>query len=103
MVNIVENAIQYTPGGSIVLRTYACEGGVIMEVTDSGMGIPSEDIPHIFERFYRTHQARALRSGGTGLGLAIVSRIVDMHSGRIEVESQPDRGTIFRVWLPCAG
>ena len=103
LVNLVENALQYTPGGgSVVVKTYPSEDGVITAVSDTGVGIAREELPNIFERFYRSEGARQLRSGGTGLGLAIVKRIVDIHKGNIEVESTLGAGTTFRVWLPAS-
>jgi PAS domain S-box-containing protein len=99
--NLLSNAITYTPlAGQITLRTYVDEGGVVIEIQDTGIGIAEEDIPHIFERFYRADKARSSHSGGTGLGLAIVKKIVDLHDGRIEVQSVVEKGTTFRVWLP---
>jgi PAS domain S-box-containing protein len=99
--NLVENALQYTPrGGRIALSTYAQENKAVFEVSDSGIGIAAEELPHIFERFYRTDKARSTHTGGAGLGLAIAKKIVEGHRGRITVESQPDHGTTFRVYLP---
>ena len=71
-------------------------------MTDTGIGIPSRDIPRIFERFYRVDRARSRETGGTGLGLAIVKHVVDNHGGIVEVESELGRGTTFRVRLPVA-
>jgi len=99
--NLVENALQYTPrGGKIAVSTYAQENKAVFEVSDSGIGIAADELPHIFERFYRTDKARSTHTGGAGLGLAIAKKIVEGHRGRITVESQPDRGTTFRVYLP---
>jgi signal transduction histidine kinase len=99
--NLVENALQYTPrGGKIALSTYAQENKAVFEVSDSGIGIAADELPHIFERFYRTDKARSTHTGGAGLGLAIAKKIVEGHRGRITVESQPDRGTTFRIYLP---
>lgn len=99
--NLVENALQYTPrGGSIQVSTYAQEGKAVFEVRDSGIGIAPDELPHIFERFYRTDKARSTHTGGAGLGLAIAKKIVEAHKGRITVESQTDCGTTFRVYLP---
>lgn len=101
--NLMENAINYTlGGGSVTLRTYAQAGGVIAQISDTGIGIAPEEIPHIFDRFYRSTRAHQIRAGGTGLGLAITRRIIEVHGGRIEVESNPGKGSAFRIWLPAA-
>ncbi len=101
MTNLLENALNYTPDGGIVaVRSYFTDGCVVAEFEDTGVGIEAEDIPRIFDRFYRAAAARALQSGGSGLGLAIVKKIVQTHGGTITVESNPGQGSIFRVWLP---
>lgn len=98
LTNLLENASQYTPeNGSIGLRTSMVDRMVVMEVRDSGIGIHADDLPHIFERFYRADKARSLKSGGMGLGLAITKRLVDMHGGKIEVSSTLGSGTVFKV------
>lgn len=97
LANLVENAISYTPdGGSISIE---CRRGVI-EVRDSGIGISAEALPNIFERFYRTEDARHRHKTGSGLGLAIVKRVIEMHNGTVEVVSVVGKGTTFRVRLP---
>jgi PAS domain S-box-containing protein len=99
--NLLSNALNYTPsGGKVTLKMIAQDDVVVVEVCDTGMGINPEDMPHIFDRFFRADRARRTDQGGTGLGLAIVKKIVELHSGKIEVESTPDVGTTFRVWLP---
>ncbi|MBX6378393.1 MAG: HAMP domain-containing protein [Clostridia bacterium] len=99
---LVENAVQYTPpGGRIDVRLAAENGEARLQVSDTGTGIAAEDLPHIFERFYRADRAR--RRGGTGLGLAIARGIVERHGGAIEVESTAGVGTTFTVRLPLAG
>jgi len=99
--NLLNNAIQYTEsGGSIMLKTRSCGNEIIFEVSDTGIGISEVDIPHIFERFYRSDKARSAKTGGTGLGLAIAKKIVDAHHGRIEVSSRFREGSTFRVFLP---
>ncbi len=106
LTNLVSNAIRYTPaGGSIVVRSALEEAGqsgtdwVIIEVEDSGIGIPPVDLPMIFERFYRgTNVSPTIP--GTGLGLAILKDIIELHDGHIEVESQEGRGSTFRIRLP---
>jgi signal transduction histidine kinase len=100
VVNLLENAVNYTPpGGSITLRTRMNDTGVAVEVIDTGIGIGKDDLPYIFDRFYRADAARTSGSGGTGLGLAIVKKIVEMHDGAIEVESRPGEGSCFRITL----
>jgi len=105
--NLVENAIYYTPaGGEIVVSTSKeeMEGRVWATVTvaDTGIGIPEEELPHIFKRFFRGEKPRMTQISGTGLGLAIVKEIVELHGGRVIVESQADAGTTFTIWLPLA-
>ncbi|MCY0884556.1 MAG: ATP-binding protein [Firmicutes bacterium] len=105
-LNLVTNAIQYTPrGGRITVGGQAVAGEVAVSVRDTGIGIPAQDLPRIFERFYRVDRARSRASGGTGLGLAIVKHIVEIHRGRVEVSSTVGQGTTFVVWLPeeCDG
>ncbi len=72
-----------------------------IEIKDNGIGIPAEHLSRVFERFYRVDKARSREAGGTGLGLAIVRQIVSAHQGKIEVESSPDVGSTFRIFLPC--
>ena len=74
--------------------------GVVLEVSDTGIGIPQESLPRIFERFYRVDKGRSRDEGGTGLGLAIVKHVVQAHGGQVDVESRMGRGTAFRVKLP---
>lgn len=101
--NLFENAINYTPaGGQITCTLAASADSVCLTVADTGMGISPADLPHVFERFYRSADARALLSSGSGLGLAIARKIVELHAGRITVESQLHAGTTFRVSLPLA-
>ena len=80
----------------------ALRGQVEVTVSDTGRGIPSEELPHIFDRFYRADRARSRQHGGAGLGLSIVQAIVSAHGGRISAESQPGAGTTIRVCLPAA-
>jgi len=103
LLNLVDNAIKYTPkGGQVTLGLRRAKGWAVLSVTDTGVGIPAEDLPHIFERFYRVDKARSRAAGGTGLGLPIVQWIVQAHGGRIEAQSEPGKGTTFTVWLPRA-
>ena len=100
---LTDNALKYTPeGGLICLRTYTnAAGEACMEVQDSGIGVSSEDMQHMFDRFYRSDPARTRQSGGTGLGLAIARWIVDHHGGHIEVLSREGLGTRMTVCLPA--
>lgn len=104
IINIVSNAIKYTPdGGNIRLRLADCGNTVEIAVSDNGVGIPEEDIPHLFERFYRVEKARSSDKGGTGLGLAIAREFAEAHGGTISVESRVSEGTTFTVTLPKEG
>lgn len=102
VANLLENAIKYTPeGGKITITARSRDDSAIVEVTDNGIGIPLEDQPRIFERFYRVDRSRSREMGGTGLGLAIVKHIVQVHGGTVEVESVPGAGSTFRFKLPA--
>ncbi|EIZ4012517.1 PAS domain-containing protein [Listeria monocytogenes] len=101
LINLLSNAINYTPvDGKVEVKLIEQEAEVIIEVTDNGIGIPAKDIDRVFERFYRVDKARSRHSGGTGLGLSIVKHLVENCGGRIEVESQEEVGSTFRVTLP---
>ncbi|SDW96129.1 two-component system, OmpR family, phosphate regulon sensor histidine kinase PhoR [Marininema mesophilum] len=101
VINLVANAMAYTPaGGSITVTTGLEETSWWLQVEDTGVGIPSEDLPRIFERFYRVDKARSRDSGGTGLGLAIVKHLVEAHRGTIDVESQVGKKTVFTLRFP---
>jgi signal transduction histidine kinase len=103
VVNLLDNAIKYTPeGGEIHVRTVARHGRAMLEVSDNGIGIPEEALPHVFERFYRVDKARSRQLGGAGLGLSIVKSICSAHSGRVTVDSKEGVGSSFRVELPLA-
>jgi heavy metal sensor kinase len=103
VVNLLDNAIKYTPaGGSISLDVYAREDKAVMEVADTGIGIPADALPHIFERFFRVDKARSRDAGGAGLGLAIVKSICLAHGGQVFVESNEGQGSRFKVELPLA-
>jgi signal transduction histidine kinase len=101
--NLIDNAIRYSHGGGEVRVEIGSEGDdVTLRVGDTGIGIPSRDIPRVFERFYRVDRARSRETGGTGLGLAIVKHVVENHGGSVEVDSELGRGTTFLVRLPAA-
>ncbi len=99
--NLLINAVNYTPdGGQITLRTRVVDGNVIVEVQDTGIGIPPDEQERVFARFYRSDPARSAERGGMGVGLSIARKIVEAHGGRIELESTPGEGSTFRVILP---
>ena len=104
VLNLTDNAIRYTPEGSEVRLVAVADpaaGRARIEVRDAGPGIPPQDLPHIFDRFYRGDLSRARATGNTGLGLAIARAIVEAHSGTISAESVPGEGAVFRVVLPA--
>jgi signal transduction histidine kinase len=105
LLNLVGNAIQYSPPGGDVMLSLAKVGNQArVIVRDTGPGIPAEDLPHIFERFYRAEKSRTRsKAGGFGLGLSIAQWIVENHGGRIEVETKEGKGTAFTIWLPLIG
>lgn len=104
MMNIVSNAIKYTPdGGRIDISAGCCRDRVWMEVADNGIGIPAADRPRIFERFYRVDKARSRESGGTGLGLSIAKEIVDLHQGSIRLVDRDGPGLTVRMELNMEG
>lgn len=101
VLNLVDNAVKYTPaGGSVFLELTKSEATAELTVRDTGIGIPEEDIPFIFDRFYRVDKARARAHGGSGLGLSIARWLVEAHGGDIEVSSRVGEGTAFTVRLP---
>ena len=104
LLNLIANALDHTPAGGTVTLSLTCiEGWARLTVADTGPGIPQEDLPRIFERFYRSDPSRTRsKHGGTGLGLSIAYWITRSHEGRLEVSSQPDQGTAFSIWLPEA-
>jgi heavy metal sensor kinase len=100
-LNILDNAIRYTPrGGSVTSSLVRKNGSAFVSISDTGMGIPTEHLPFIFDRFYRVDKARSRTDGGMGLGLAIASSITQLHGGQIEVESQVGKGSTFHIILP---
>ena len=101
--NLVDNALKFTPpGGAVRVRIRLADGRARIEVRDSGAGIPAEDLPHIFERFYRADPSRQRDGGGSGLGLSICQALVHAHDGTIQVESRLGEGTCINVSLPAA-
>ncbi|HYL69145.1 MAG TPA: heavy metal sensor histidine kinase [Candidatus Limnocylindria bacterium] len=100
---LLDNAMKYTPdSGRIELHLSTDDGFAVTEIRDTGIGIAAEDLPHIFDRFYRADRARSRETGGTGLGLAIGRWIVDAHGGEIRVQSEPAKGSSFQVRLPLS-
>jgi heavy metal sensor kinase len=101
LLNLVDNGIKYTPsGGSVKVSLERKEEKALISIMDNGPGIPPDEQPQIFQRFYRSPEARSKGQGGSGLGLSIVKSIAEAHGGRIELESTPGRGSIFKVYLP---
>jgi signal transduction histidine kinase len=102
LINLLGNALRYTPIGSIMLTAWAKPGKLWVSVQDTGQGIAQEDLPYVFERFWRADRSRDRSSGGTGIGLAICRRLVELQGGEIQVESQLGQGSTFRFSLPQA-
>ncbi len=101
--NLLSNAIAHTPpGGTVVLGTQADFSTIRIEVSDTGVGIPAEALPRVFDRFFRVDSSRSQASGGTGLGLAIVQSIAQLHGGKVEISSQPGQGTRVTLRMPAA-
>jgi two-component system phosphate regulon sensor histidine kinase PhoR len=99
-INLLDNAVKYTEKGGIAIRFSTAANRLLIEIRDSGMGIASEHLPRLFERFYVADKARSRQTGGTGLGLAIAKHIVELHGGKIEVQSTPGMGTVFTIVFP---
>jgi len=100
-LNLIDNAIKYTPeGGSVTLSVERENGSAMFRVSDTGIGIPTEEIGRIFDRFYRVDKARSRELGGSGLGLSIAKWIAELHRGTISVTSEPQKGSVFTVSLP---
>jgi len=102
VTNLAQNAIKYAPGAEQRWSTFSQGNRVAFRLEDTGPGIATQDLPHIFERFYRGEKARDRAAGGSGLGLAIARSIVEAHGGTIEAQSPPGGGAVFTVWLPAA-
>jgi two-component system, OmpR family, phosphate regulon sensor histidine kinase PhoR len=102
--NLLDNALRHTPAkGTVRVRLEATEGRAVIQVADTGEGIPAGELSRVFERFYRVDKARARQTGGTGLGLAIVRHVAEAHGGTVRVDSELGRGSSFTVSLPLAG
>ncbi|WP_327271719.1 HAMP domain-containing histidine kinase [Streptomyces sp. NBC_01224] len=102
--NLVSNAVRHTPaGGNVTLHAHgsACADQVVVDVTDTGSGIPAEDLPHVFDRFWRAEKSRSRRTGGSGLGLAIVRKLVEAHGGSVSAVSVEGQGSVFTLRLPA--
>jgi signal transduction histidine kinase len=100
--NLLDNGIKYTPkGGEVEVRVEQTGSEAIVTVRDTGIGIPAEHLPHVFDRFYRVDKARSRAEGGTGLGLSIAQNTIVAHGGQIELTSTPGKGTICAVRLPA--
>jgi heavy metal sensor kinase len=103
VVNLLDNAVKYTPeGGSVIITVNSQNGRAVLEMEDTGLGISASDLPHIFERFYRADKARSRQMGGAGLGLSIVRSICTAHGGQVTVTSTEGSGSRFRIELPLA-
>ncbi|SMB94251.1 two-component system, OmpR family, sensor histidine kinase ResE [Thermanaeromonas toyohensis ToBE] len=101
LVNLLDNAARYTPaGGKVSLKARQEGEEIVFIVQDTGQGIPAEELPYIWERFYRVDKSRSRKDGGSGLGLAIVRHLVEAHGGRVNVVSTPGQGSTFQVYLP---
>ena len=96
----MENAIKYTDEGTVNVRVAREDNYAVLEVKDTGIGIPEESVEHLFERFYRVDKARSRSTGGTGLGLSITEKLVTQYHGRIEVKSKLGEGSCFTVRIP---
>ena len=100
VANLLDNAVKYTERGGITVRLGAAPGVAWCEVEDTGPGIPEDDLPRVFERFYRVDKARSRAKGGTGLGLAIVKHVLALHGGTVSARSAVGRGSVFRFEIP---
>jgi two-component system phosphate regulon sensor histidine kinase PhoR len=101
MMNLLENGVKYSkPPANLTIRLQEKKQDVTIAIEDQGIGIPTEDVPHIFDRFYTVNKAHSRRLGGAGLGLSIVKTIIEKHEGTITIVSQPNQGTTFTITLP---
>jgi signal transduction histidine kinase len=102
IINVLDNAIKYTPsGGKVKIEIFTKHPYVVIEITDSGKGIPREDLPYITERFYRVEKSRGRRQGGAGLGLAIVNELINFYNGSFSIDSEVGKGTRVTIALPA--
>jgi signal transduction histidine kinase len=102
LINLIGNALRYTSQGSVTLRAWESAGQIWIAVEDTGQGIAPDELPHVFERFWRSDRSRDRHSGGTGIGLAISQRLVELQNGVIQAESELGKGSTFRFSLPIA-
>ncbi len=102
LINLIDNAIKYTESGVITISAFTKDNELAVRISDTGIGIPQEDLPRIFERFYVVDKSRSRKLGGTGLGMSIVKHIVMLHSGKINVESELNKGTTVTITLPLS-
>ncbi len=102
-VNLLDNAVKFNrPNGEVRLEARAVDGNACITIRDTGIGIPSEDLPRVFERFYRVDKARSREMGGTGLGLSIVKHVMEQMNGTVKVESRLGEGSEFTITIPPA-
>ena len=101
VINLLENAIRYTENGSITISLWAWQKKIKLSIEDTGLGIPQEDLPFLFERFYRVEKSRSRKTGGTGLGLSIVKYLTELQQGEIHVNSEVGKGTCFILTFPA--
>lgn len=99
LYNLIENAVKYTERGEVFVRSFGEKSDVFIQINDTGIGIPPEDIPKIWDRFYRVDKSRTRKTGGTGLGLYIAKQIIEAHGGQIHASSEENRGTSFMIVL----
>lgn len=100
ILNLADNGVKYTNEGTVTIKCWEEETDLVFQFIDTGVGIPKEHLPRLFERFYRVDKGRSRKQGGTGLGLSIVKHIVELYRGTISVESEPGEGSVFTVRLP---
>jgi two-component system sensor histidine kinase BaeS len=102
--NLLSNAVRHTPpGGSVTLRAHRDAGTVVIDVSDTGEGLSPEDLPHVFDRFWRAEKSRSRRTGGSGLGLAIVRKLTEAHGGTVQAVSTEGKGSVFTLRIPAGG